>query len=90
MSSTGNFRVDAFLDGDYFAVTCKKGQSPRAAVAYSLKRRLNADVQLWPAERTPTGEMFRAQWYDRKSETFREARVEIWDVFRKKSAEVGS
>jgi hypothetical protein len=82
-TATGNFRVDAFLDGDHFAVTCKKGQAPRAAVAQSLKRRLGVDVQLWPVEATPAGEMFRAQWYDASAETYREGRVEIWNVYRR-------
>jgi hypothetical protein len=82
-AATGNFRVDAFLDGEPFAVIVKKGQAPRAAVTHSLGRRLAAAVTLWPAERTPAGEMFTAKWYDPKTETFREASVEIWDAIRR-------
>lgn len=48
-------RVDAFLDGEHFAVMCKAGQAPVDAVARSMKRRLGADVMLWPSERTPAG-----------------------------------
>ena len=56
----------------------KKGQAPVVAVTRSLKRRLGSNVMLWPQESTPSGEAYRAQWFDSKSERFREARVEIW------------
>ena len=72
------FRVDAFLDGEPFAVMVKDGQSPDRATARSLKRRLGADVQLWPSESTPSGMLYRAQWFDIGSNTYKEARVEIW------------
>jgi hypothetical protein len=75
---TGDRRVWAFLNGEPFSAMVKKGQASDRAVAQSLKRKLGADVTLWPVERTPSGEMYRAQWYDPKAETFREAKVEIW------------
>ena len=78
MSETGNMRADAFLDGDHFSVMVKKGQAPVRAVAHALARRLKApDIQLWPLEPTPAGEAFRAAWFDKATETFREGRVEI-------------
>lgn len=76
----GNRRVWAFLDGDPFSATVKVGQAPVVAVLHSLKRRLGADVTLWPQEATPSGTAYRAQWFDAKSERFREARVEIWKL----------
>lgn len=77
-SASGDRRVWAFLDGEPFSATVKKGQDSSAAVARSLKRRLGADVTLWPQEATPSGAAYRAQWFDPKSDRFREARVEIW------------
>jgi hypothetical protein len=74
----GDRRVWAFLDGEPFSALVKKGQASVAAVTRSLKKRLGADVTLWPQERTPSGEAYRAQWFDPKSDRFREARVEIW------------
>ncbi len=70
----------AFLDGEPLSAMVKKGQSPVAAVSRSLKKRLGADVTLWPQESTPSGEAYRAQWFDSKSDRFREARVEIWKL----------
>ena len=67
-------------------VIVKKGQVPRAAVAQSLRRRLGADVTLWPQGRLqhgPTGDAFTAKWYDAKTETYREARVEVWDAYQR-------
>lgn len=75
-------RIYIQLNGEPVAVTVKKGQAPRAAVAQSLHRRFGADVTLWPEGRIASGvpgEMFAAKWYDPKTETFREDRVEIWD-----------
>lgn len=68
----------AFLDGEPFSTMVKKGQASVAAVTSSLKKKLGADVTLWPQESTPSGQAYRAQWFDPKSERFREARVEIW------------
>jgi hypothetical protein len=76
--STGNRRVWAFLNGEPFSAIVKKGQASDRAVAQSMKRKLGADVTLWPVESTASGTMYRAQWFDPKSETFREAKVEIW------------
>jgi hypothetical protein len=74
----GDRRVWAFLDGEPFAAMVKKGQTSLAAVTRSLKKKLGADVTLWPQESTPSGETYRAQWFDSKTDRFREARVEIW------------
>lgn len=74
----GDRRVWAFLDGEPFSAMVRKGQAPVAAVTRSLKKRLGADVTLWPQERTPSGEAYQVQWFDSKSDRFREARVEIW------------
>jgi hypothetical protein len=74
----GDRRVWAFIDGEPFSAMAKKGQLPVAAVTRSLKKRLGADVTLWPQEATPSGAAYRAQWFDSKSDQFREARVEIW------------
>jgi hypothetical protein len=74
----GDRRVWAFLDGEPFSAIVKKGQAAAPAVAHSLKRRLGADVTLWPQEATASGTMYRAQWFDPKRDVFREARVEIW------------
>ena len=84
MSESGNMRADAFLDGDHFSVMVKKGQAPVRAVAHALARRLKApDIQLWPAEPTPAGQAFRATWFDKDAEVFREGRVEIWNIYRR-------
>ena len=85
LSERGSFRVDAFLDGEPFAVMVKKGQAPERATAQALKRRLGADVTLWPVDSTPSGMMYRAQWYDSESQTYREAKVEIWHAFRSRT-----
>ena len=74
----GDRRAWAFLDGEPFSATVQQGQTPAAAVARSLKRRLGADVVLWPQETTPSGMAYRAEWFDPESERFREGRVEIW------------
>jgi hypothetical protein len=85
-SATGNYRVDAFLDGDHFSVIVKKGQVPSRAVAHSLSRRMGSPVTLWPEGRLQhgaTGESFRAQWYCPKTETNQEAHVDIWDAYQR-------
>jgi hypothetical protein len=74
----GDRRVWAFIDGEPFSAMVKRGQAPAAAVARSLKKRLGADVTLWPVAVSSSGTSHRAQWFDPKSERFREARVEIW------------
>jgi hypothetical protein len=74
----GDRRVWAFIDGEPFSAMVKKGQVPVAAVIRSLKKRLGADVTLWPQTATPSGMSYRAQWFDPKLESFREALVEIW------------
>lgn len=77
-NASGDRRVWAFLNGEPFSAMVKKGQVPSAAVALSLKKKLGAPVTLWPQEDTPSGSAYRAQWFDPKSEKFREARIEIW------------
>lgn len=74
----GSKLVTAFKDGVYFPAMVLAGQAPRAAVARRLKRMLGADVTLWPTGSTPYGEKFRAQWFDKKSATFKESVIEIW------------
>lgn len=74
----GDRRVWAFIDGDPFSAMVKKGQAPVAAVTRSLKKRLSADVTLWPTGVNSSGMSYRATWFDPKSEVFREAVVEIW------------
>lgn len=74
----GGRRVWAFIDGEPFSAMVKKGQAPVAAVTRSLKKRLGADVTLWPQASHSSGTTYRAQWFDPKSEVFREAVVEIW------------
>jgi len=74
--AAGDRRVWAFFNDDPFWTIVHKGQTPDRAVARSLKTKLGADVTLWPQD--SNGSTFRAQWFDPKTETFREARVEIW------------
>lgn len=62
--------------GDSYRALVKTGQRPSAAVAQALNRRLGADVQLWPTGSGYTDE-YRAQWYDARSEVYREGSVEI-------------
>jgi len=84
MSETGSVRGDGFLDGEHFGFMVKKGQAPVNAAKYALSRRLNAtDMTLWPVEPTPAGEMYRATWFDKKAEVFREAKVEIWHIYQR-------
>lgn len=77
-TASGDRRVWAFLDGEPFSAMVKRGQEPAAAVTRSLKKRLGADVTLWPTGEVPGGFGYRAQWFDAKTDRFREARVEIW------------
>ena len=76
-------RVDAFLDGDHFYVMCPAGHRPLDAVTAHLSRKLGAAVTMWPVEPTPSGEMFRAQWFDVQADVFTEAKVEIWNASRR-------
>jgi len=76
----GDRRVWAFIEGEPFSAMVKKGQAPVAAVTRSLKKRLGADVTLWPQAVTSSGTTYRAQWFDPKDERFHEGTVEIWKL----------
>jgi len=64
-------RFPADKHGDAFSALVKAGQAPRAAIAASLKRRLKADVTMWPTSSTE----FRVQWFD--GDVFHESSVKL-------------
>lgn len=65
--------------GESYKALVNTGQRPSIAVAQSLSRRLGADVQLWPTRDfiSYNSDPYRAQWYDARSEVYREGSVEI-------------
>jgi hypothetical protein len=65
-------RIAYMFRGQLWYANKSATESPLAAIARGLKRRLNENVTVWYHGCETGHEEWRVQWYDRKSETYQE------------------